>query len=95
MRSFLLRAGVLLLVAAALVLSICCIEIHGGHDCCGEGCSICAALEQCAKRLGGAGNVGQMTVIIAAFGTTVFICIKAVEFFGRKSPIGLKVVLLN
>ena len=45
-----------LMTLVAVLFSAVYIAAEAGHDCCGEGCPICACIRQCENTLFGAGD---------------------------------------
>lgn len=46
-----IRAGLAVLLVLVLLVSALFIALEAGHDCCGEGCSVCAQISACTRLL--------------------------------------------
>ena len=94
------RQFIAILMTALLCLSVFgsvfCMASHAHHDCTGEGCAVCAVLEQCGQRLHGASAAASAVPVLLFFAQhAVCLCAAAARELSGSTPVALKVKLLN
>ena len=92
-----IAAGVIcLLMVFFIIFSVVFIIVEADHDCCGEGCAICACIEQCENAIRSMRDaaVPEITAAIC-----VLFCLAAVHLYTpvirEETPVSDKVRLNN
>ena len=91
-------AAVLLTIALCISMlgAAFCIAEHTHHECAGENCAVCAALEQCGERLHAAVSAvsAAAALLLTALYAVSLTDSETYEAF-HVTPVTLKVKLLN
>lgn len=84
------------LVLFALVTSLFVIIHEADHDCIGENCPVCAVIAVCQNTLKTLGSIpGAVALAFACFCSTASVIAFFLTVSYNKTPVSLKVKLLN
>lgn len=84
-----------LVLCASMLGDVLCLTEYAHHNCSGEGCSVCVVLAQCDQHLHSAAAVRISDILLCCFMQAVYLTPAITRKAPCKTPVALKVKLLD